>query len=120
MHDRNTVENVYRWVCGYVSSQTFCCHSVLRYHWKLGLNTFGFKSNDILVLLLILSLDNDRFTTSARRRPTALHDRTRDSDDDEVHDSDYDLAGLANNLNQFRYNMQENNGAEEVIVNIFD
>ncbi|KAH0893246.1 hypothetical protein HID58_055675, partial [Brassica napus] len=111
LHDRNTVENVYRWVCGYVSSQTFCCHSVLRYHWKLGLNTFGFKSNDILVLV---SLDNDRFTTSARRRPTALHDRTRDSDDEEVHDRDYDLAGLANNLNQFtRYNMQENNGAEE-------
>ncbi|XP_018440791.1 uncharacterized protein LOC108812901 isoform X1 [Raphanus sativus] len=64
LHDRNAVENVYRWVCG---------------------------------------------------RPTALHDRTRDSDDDEVHDRDYDLAGLANNLNQFRYNMQENNGAEEVI-----
>ncbi|KAG2329924.1 hypothetical protein Bca4012_020545 [Brassica carinata] len=62
LHDRNAVENVYRWVCG---------------------------------------------------RPTALHDRTRDSDDDEVHDRDYDLAGLANNLNQFRYNMQENNGAEE-------
>ncbi|KAG7559739.1 SIT4 phosphatase-associated protein family [Arabidopsis thaliana x Arabidopsis arenosa] len=62
LHDRNAVENVYRWVCG---------------------------------------------------RPTALHDRTRDSDDDEVHDRDYDLAGLANNLNQFRYNMQENNGAGE-------
>ncbi|CAH8367514.1 unnamed protein product [Eruca vesicaria subsp. sativa] len=62
LHDRNAVENVYRWVCG---------------------------------------------------RPTALHDRTRDSDDDEVHDRDYDLAGLANNLNQFRYNMQENNGVEE-------
>ena len=90
----------------------------MRYHWKLGLNTFGFKSNDILVLV---SLDNDRFTTSARRRPTALHDRTRDSDDEEVHDRDYDLAGLANNLNQFtRYNMQENNGAEEVIVKKID
>ncbi|ESQ37497.1 hypothetical protein EUTSA_v10002405mg [Eutrema salsugineum] len=62
LHDRNTAENVYRWVCG---------------------------------------------------RPTALHDRTRDSDDDEAHDRDYDLAGLANNLNQFRYNMQENNGAGE-------
>ncbi|KAF8114139.1 hypothetical protein N665_0041s0028 [Sinapis alba] len=62
LHDRNAVENVYRWVCG---------------------------------------------------RPTALHDRTRDSDDDEVHDRDYDLAGLANNLNQFRYNMHENNGAAE-------
>ncbi|CAF2074748.1 unnamed protein product, partial [Brassica napus] len=62
LHDRNAVENVYRWVCG---------------------------------------------------RPTALHDRSRDSDDDEVHDRDYDLAGLANNLNHFRYNMQENNGAGE-------
>ena len=69
LHDRNAVENVYRWVCG---------------------------------------------------RPTALHDRTRDSDDDEVHDRDYDLAGLANNLNQFRYNMQENNGAGEVVVNLSD
>ncbi|XP_013614605.1 PREDICTED: serine/threonine-protein phosphatase 6 regulatory subunit 1 isoform X1 [Brassica oleracea var. oleracea] len=62
LHDRNAVENVYRWVCG---------------------------------------------------RPTALQDRSRDSDDDEVHDRDYDLAGLANNLNHFRYNMQENNGAGE-------
>ncbi|VVA90401.1 unnamed protein product [Arabis nemorensis] len=62
LHDRNAVENVYRWVCG---------------------------------------------------RPTALLDRTRDSDDDEVHDRDYDLAGLANNLNQFRYNIQENNGSGE-------
>ncbi|CAN6989589.1 unnamed protein product [Brassica rapa subsp. trilocularis] len=44
-------------------------------------------------------------------RQTALHDRSRNSDDDEVHDRDYDLAGLANNLNHFRYNMQENNGA---------
>uniref|UniRef100_M4EYF1 SIT4 phosphatase-associated family protein n=1 Tax=Brassica campestris TaxID=3711 RepID=M4EYF1_BRACM len=44
-------------------------------------------------------------------RQTALHDRNRNSDDDEVHDRDYDLAGLANNLNHFRYNMQENNGA---------
>ncbi|KAL1208123.1 hypothetical protein V5N11_010099 [Cardamine amara subsp. amara] len=59
LHDRNALENVYRWVCG---------------------------------------------------RPTALHDRTRDSDDDEVHDRDYDLVGLEN---QFRYNMQENNGVAE-------
>lgn len=70
-------------------------------------------------LVPILSL-NDNSLYIACRRPTALHDRTRDSDDDEVHDRDYDLAGLANNLNQFRYNMQENNGAGEVVVNLSD
>lgn len=69
--------------------------------------------------VLILSLDNNLFDLACRR-PTALHDRTRDSDDDEVHDRDYDLAGLANNLNQFRYNMQENNGAGEVVLSLSD
>ncbi|GAB2285110.1 hypothetical protein Dimus_019564 [Dionaea muscipula] len=33
-------------------------------------------------------------------RPTALHDRARDSDDDDLHDRDYDVASLANNLSQ--------------------
>ncbi|KAL1817102.1 hypothetical protein DCAR_0521514 [Daucus carota subsp. sativus] len=46
-------------------------------------------------------------------RPTALHDRVRDSDDEDVHDRDYDVAALANNLNQaFRYGMYDNDGAE--------
>ncbi|GKV01221.1 hypothetical protein SLEP1_g13790 [Rubroshorea leprosula] len=37
-------------------------------------------------------------------RPTALQDRTRDSDEDDLHDRDYDVAALANNLSQaFRY-----------------
>ncbi|KAL9171218.1 hypothetical protein ABFS82_04G194800 [Erythranthe guttata] len=46
-------------------------------------------------------------------RPTALQDRTRDSDDDDVHDRDYDVAALANNLSQaFRYNMYDNDDAE--------
>ncbi len=31
-------------------------------------------------------------------RPTALHDRMRDSDEEDVHDRDYDVAALANNL----------------------
>lgn len=73
----------------------------------------------LIVLVLILSLDNNLLYFFCRR-PTALHDRTRDSDEDDVHDRDYDLAGLANNLNQFRYNMQENNGAGEVVVNLSD
>ncbi|CAO2823360.1 unnamed protein product [Amaranthus hypochondriacus] len=58
---RNTVENVYQWVCG---------------------------------------------------RPTALQDRTRDSDDD-YQDRDYDVATLANNLNQaFHYGIYSNDMEE--------
>ncbi|KAL8092399.1 uncharacterized protein LOC141689584 isoform X2 [Apium graveolens] len=42
-------------------------------------------------------------------RPTALHDRTRDSDDEDVRDRDYDVAALANNLSQaFRYGNYDN------------
>lgn len=48
-------------------------------------------------------------------RPTALHDRARDSDDDDLHDRDYDVAALANNLSQaFRYKLYGNGDAEEV------
>lgn len=47
-------------------------------------------------------------------RPTALHDRTRDSDDDDIQDRDYDVAALANNLSQaFRYSIYDNNDSEE-------
>ncbi|KAJ8430387.1 hypothetical protein Cgig2_032126 [Carnegiea gigantea] len=47
-------------------------------------------------------------------RPTALHDRTRDSDDDDLHDRDYDVAALANNLSQaFRPDLFSNEGSEE-------
>ncbi|XP_077252908.1 uncharacterized protein LOC143892288 isoform X2 [Tasmannia lanceolata] len=64
LHERNVVENVYRWACG---------------------------------------------------RPTALQERTRDSDDDELQDRDYDVAALANNLSQaFRYSIYENEDADEV------
>ncbi|KAL1817103.1 hypothetical protein DCAR_0521515 [Daucus carota subsp. sativus] len=46
-------------------------------------------------------------------RPTALHDRIRDSDDEDVNDRDYDVAALANNLNQaFRYGLYDNDDAE--------
>ncbi|KAL1558539.1 serine/threonine-protein phosphatase 6 regulatory subunit 3-like isoform X2 [Salvia divinorum] len=46
-------------------------------------------------------------------RPTALQDRTRDSDEEDVHDRDYDVAALANNLSQaFRYNIYDNDDAE--------
>ncbi|XP_075506330.1 uncharacterized protein LOC142543148 isoform X1 [Primulina tabacum] len=46
-------------------------------------------------------------------RPTALHDRNRESDEEDVHDRDYDVAALANNLSQaFRYTMYDNDDAE--------
>ncbi|XP_073146639.1 uncharacterized protein [Henckelia pumila] len=46
-------------------------------------------------------------------RPTALQDRTRDSDEEDVHDRDYDVAALANNLSQaFRYTMYDNDDAQ--------
>ncbi|KAK1375560.1 Serine/threonine-protein phosphatase 6 regulatory subunit 3 [Heracleum sosnowskyi] len=47
-------------------------------------------------------------------RPTSLHDRTRDSDDDDYQDRDYDVAALANNLSQaFRYGNYNNDDNEE-------
>ncbi|OWM71298.1 hypothetical protein CDL15_Pgr011426 [Punica granatum] len=47
-------------------------------------------------------------------RPTALQDRTRDSDDDDYQDRDYDVAALANNLSQaFRYGIYSNEDVDE-------
>ena len=46
-------------------------------------------------------------------RPTALQDRTRDSDEDDFHDRDYDVAALANNLSQaFSYKAYGNDNNE--------
>ncbi|KAF1890646.1 hypothetical protein Lal_00013241 [Lupinus albus] len=53
----------------------------------------------------------------ANKRPTALHDRNRDSDDDDYQDRDYDVAALANNLSQaFRYGIYNNENIEESLV----
>ncbi|OIW08560.1 hypothetical protein TanjilG_03236 [Lupinus angustifolius] len=47
-------------------------------------------------------------------RPTALQDRMRDSDDDDLHDRDYDVTALANNLSQaFGYKIYGNEDNEE-------
>ncbi|XP_076938173.1 uncharacterized protein LOC143606219 [Bidens hawaiensis] len=48
-------------------------------------------------------------------RPTSIHDRNRDSDEDDInHDRDYDVAALANNLSQaFRYNVYDNDEGVE-------
>lgn len=48
-------------------------------------------------------------------RPTSLQERPRDSDEEELHDRDYDIAALANNLSQaFRYRVYENDDMDEV------
>jgi serine/threonine-protein phosphatase 6 regulatory subunit 3 len=53
-------------------------------------------------------------------RPTSLHDRSRDSDDDDYHDRDYDVAALANNLSQaFRYGIYSNDDMDEVMFSCF-
>ncbi|XP_015952402.1 uncharacterized protein LOC107476965 [Arachis duranensis] len=47
-------------------------------------------------------------------RPTALQDKMRDSDDDDLHDRDYDVAALANNLSEtLRYKIYGNDDNEE-------
>ncbi|XP_039004245.1 serine/threonine-protein phosphatase 6 regulatory subunit 3-like isoform X2 [Hibiscus syriacus] len=47
-------------------------------------------------------------------RLTTLQDRTRDSDEDDLHDRDYDVAALANNLSQaFKYRINGNDDNEE-------
>lgn len=57
------------------------------------------------------------FSLVMYRRPTALQDRIRDSDDDDVHDRDYDVAALANNLSHpFKYNIYGNEDNEEVCI----
>ncbi|KAI7747098.1 hypothetical protein M8C21_006786 [Ambrosia artemisiifolia] len=52
-------------------------------------------------------------------RPSALHDRNRDSDEDDIHDTDYDVAALANDLSQaFRYNIYDNDRGDEENENL--
>ncbi|KAF8105821.1 hypothetical protein N665_0155s0036 [Sinapis alba] len=47
-------------------------------------------------------------------RPTSLLDRNRESDDDDYHDRDYDVAALANNLSQaFKYGIYSNDDMDE-------
>ncbi|XAR59364.1 hypothetical protein NMG60_11015182 [Bertholletia excelsa] len=56
----------------------------------------------------------ENFHQWACGRPTALQDRTRDSDDEDYQDRDYDVAALANNLSQaFRYGIYGTDDIEE-------
>lgn len=71
---------------------------------------FKFLSNPFSTLLFYVNV-----LYLYASRPTALHDRTRESDEEDVHDRDYDVAALANNLSQaFRYTIYDNDDAEEV------
>ncbi|GMI84056.1 hypothetical protein like AT1G07990 [Hibiscus trionum] len=50
-------------------------------------------------------------------RPTSLQDRTRDSDEDDLHDRDYDVAALANNLSQaLKYKIYGNDDNEDHVA----
>lgn len=47
-------------------------------------------------------------------RPTTVHERTIDSDEDDFRDRDYDVSTMASNLSQvFRYGMFDNEDGEE-------
>ncbi|KAL8198086.1 hypothetical protein R6Q57_024383 [Mikania cordata] len=47
-------------------------------------------------------------------RPHALHNRNGESDEEDIPDTDYDVAALANNLSQaFRYNIYDNDHEQE-------
>ncbi len=51
------------------------------------------------------------------RRPTAVHDRTVESDDDDgFRDRDYDISNLTSSLSHdsYRYEIFDNEDAEEV------
>lgn len=81
---------------------------------------FPSASSSLLPLLIPVSTTGIEIMMSflnMSSRPTALHDRMRDSDEEDVHDRDYDVAALANNLSQaFRYTIYDNDDAEEVRV----
>ncbi|WOL18073.1 serine/threonine-protein phosphatase 6 regulatory subunit 3-like [Canna indica] len=52
-------------------------------------------------------------------RPTSLQGRTRDSDEDEAYDRDYNIKVLDNNLNQtFQYHGYENDDMDETHVSL--
>ncbi|CAK7351799.1 unnamed protein product [Dovyalis caffra] len=81
LQERNAVENVYRWACGYTLASSFMLIHSLKQFFHLGEKI----------------------------------DWTRDSDEDDLHDRDYDVAALANNLSQaFRYKIYGNEDNEEV------
>lgn len=73
-----------------------------------------------LVKLLTVSTSVMKFRCILRcRRPTTLQDRTRDSDDDDYQDRDYDVAALANNLSQaFQYGIYSNDATNEVCFDL--
>lgn len=73
-----------------------------------------------MVAFLFLSQAKLNTSFCSCSRPTALQERTRDSDEDELHDRDYDVAGLTNNLSPaFRYNVYGSEDVDEVFIQYF-
>ncbi|KAG5005819.1 hypothetical protein JHK82_023800 [Glycine max] len=84
---------------------------------QLGNNNSVIQEHLQTIVHLIKRASSSRICKSGvtERRPTALHDRNRDSDEDDYQDRDYDVAALANNLSQaFRYGIYNNEDIEEV------
>ncbi|KAG0485307.1 hypothetical protein HPP92_009386 [Vanilla planifolia] len=62
----------------------------------------------------LVAVDCETLNGLIGTRPTSLHDRARDSKDEESRDRDYDVAALASNLSQeFRYSIYGNDDIED-------
>ncbi|CAI9776457.1 unnamed protein product [Fraxinus pennsylvanica] len=116
LQERNMVENVHGWACG----RPTALQERTRDSDEDDVHDRDYDvaalANNLSQAFRYNAYDNDGTEVGSNRntkRGTALQDRTRDSDEDDVHDRDYDVAALANNLSQaFRYNAYDNDGTE--------
>ncbi|KAL6848773.1 hypothetical protein ACP4OV_021356 [Aristida adscensionis] len=85
------------------------CNSIIQTHLQENCEWTEWQTN-----VLVKRNEVENVYHWACGRPTSLHDRGRDSDDDDFRDRDYDVAALANNLSQaFRYGIYSNDDIEE-------
>ncbi|CAD6338531.1 unnamed protein product [Miscanthus lutarioriparius] len=87
---------------------------ILQCVWHHELYYVKVLSTSFVLLEIVFSHMCEPLASGTHHRPTSLHDRGRDSDDDDFRDRDYDVAALANNLSQaFRYGIYNNDDIEE-------